>query len=333
MKNLAQLITALKEFKTLARDLQRKYDTVSSVLIFPTIKKLVLDVKEFERNKYLDHIHGRSYQKLLTQLNAYNKDIKSCSRQLEMFLKSARDYVSEKYESKQGGAAGNGSFSMMGTASNIFSFDELMNVYDVFLNTNYSSTPALLYQTVLGEKIKRKRTRIAELNAEVSKRYTENCTRNFIEFLRKYDPYSKRLRLKRDVQSTREVPRSLILKELAFEGKAAKEHLMELISQKQDKLRDLGDGPALKRHLIAYYELSGHTLDLLRIEKREALQTLCNNEFHIMKAKKFVSILFEDNKEENDRLVQGLEQLKRDNVSIRVNIEKFKANFMRSLQY
>ena len=333
MKHIKHLIALLKEFKQLHADLSRKYKAVSSILIFPSIKNLLDELRAFEKSKYLDCVQGRNYQKLVAQLNGYIKEAKGCARQLEIFHKSTRDYIEGKYDKslavpeKKGGEPGVAKFS------NYFSFDDCLNVYDVFLAENYSGTPALLYQSILSEKLKRKRRRIEELNAEAERFQAENKTRLFIEFLKRYDPYDKRLRIDKPTKSTREIPRSLMRREVAHGGQTPKEHLMKLIQLKAAEMRECSSRNAAKKDLLSYAEFTAHLIELLGLERLDMLQKLCNDEFYLMKARKFVSILFEDNKKENEQLVRGMEQLKNENTRMRVDIERFKHSFMASLNY
>lgn len=333
MKYLEQLLSCIKEFKQVFHELKRKYDSVSSVLIFPTIKKTIEELREFEKSRYLDLINGRNYQKLLSQVNHYIRDVKSHNRQMEIFLKSTRDYIADKYDSKL--KASERSSSQLGNNvfSNYFSFDVCLNIYDIFINVKYTDNPSLVYQNVLNEKMKRKRLRIEELNAEIENAKVENGTRLFIEFLKKYDPYNKRLQIERTTKSTREIPRAVMKRDVAFTGMTHKEHILKMINQKTLQLKAISGRKVNKKDLLNYFELTGHVLELLKTEKREALQQICNDEFYIIKAKKFVSIMYENNKAENERLVKGLEELKQDNLKMRMNVEKFKRNFMASLNY
>lgn len=331
MKQLDNLLTALKEFKHRSRDLKRRYDSVSSILIFPTIKKLIEELRDFERNKYLDHIHGRNYQKLFLQLNHYIREIKTYTRQLEVFIKSTHDYITDKYNTKLPVTEKTGSHLNAISLSKYFSFDDILTVYDIFLNVNYENTPVLLFQNILNEKLKRKRARIADLNSEITEKLAERNTKQFIEFLRKYDPYNKRLQIEKAVKSTREVSRILMKRELAFTDRSPKDHLINLINQKTHEMKNNSNRCICKKDLLIYFEFTGYVLELLDMEKRENLQKICNEEFYIIKAKKFITILFEDCKEENDRLIRGLDRLKQDNVELRVSIEGFKKSFMASL--
>lgn len=322
MKNIDGLMRTIREFKLILSDLKAKYRKIGAFLVFPSVKRLIEEMTEFEKDNFLSFLQNRSFSKLQAQVNQYIKDMRQQIKTLDVFLRNTTNYLQSKFNYNPIDVASEKRNGGNGTV------DGYLDIYDVFLNVNHIDNPALLYETVLREKIKRKKRNIAKLNNDIKKAESENSVNKFINFLKKHDPYSKKIQIKPLYRSEKDIPKMGMDKEILFIGKSRKEQLIALINAKTEQMANCHKGRMSIKDLIAYFEYTALMIELLQLEKENAIQKLCKEEFYILKAKKFISILYEDNKVKNESLVKEMDGLKKGNIKLRVEIEKFRRELM-----
>lgn len=322
MKNIDGLMRTIREFKLILSDLKAKYRKIGAFLVFPSVKRLIEEMTEFEKDNFLSFLQNRSFSKLQAQVNQYIKDMRQQIKTLDVFLRNTTNYLQSKFNYNPIDVASEKRNGGNGTV------DGYLDIYDVFLNVNHIDNPALLYETVLREKMKRKKRNIAKLNNDIKRAESENSVNKFINFLKKHDPYSKKIQIKPLYRSEKDIPKMGMDKEILFIGKSRKEQLIALINAKTEQMANCHKGRMSIKDLIAYFEYTALMIELLQLEKENAIQKLCKEEFYILKAKKFISILYEDNKVKNESLVKEMDGLKKGNIKLRVEIEKFRRELM-----
>ena len=303
-------------------DLKQKHKQISGLMHFPIIKSFIDNLIIFEKSEYLFIIKHRNLSKLLRKVSELVDQAIEHRQSLGIFLENSQ-------------------FFLMGQEIEILEEIEeekkdilnVKNIYEIFLNKLYFERNIEFYKYLLKEKIKCKRQKIRNLNTEIISKMKDKDVDQFIFFLRNYIPIHGKIknismRKTKKTMSGIGIPKHLILIK-----PNQIEKIDEIIKKKQKIFDRVNFSFRNKQEMVDFYNFLKLVVYSLGLKKKYELQKIFIAEFFLMRAKKYFSVLYENNTKKFSKIKGDFENSKKENKKIKNKIKKFKMEIINNLNF
>lgn len=323
MNQIDRLREDIRLLKKESIDLKQKHKQISGLMHFPIIKSFIDNLILFEKNDYLIMIKHRNLSKLSRKVSEFIDQAIEHRKSLGIFLENSQFFLMGKENDIEEEIIEEEKKDIL----------DLKNIYEIFLNKIFFERNIEFYKYLLKEKIKYKRQKIRNLNTEIISKMKDKDVDQFIFFLKNYIPIHGKIknismRKSKKIMSGNGIPKNLIL------VKANEiEKIDEIVKKRQKMFDRINFSFRNKLELIDFYNFLKLVAYSISLKKKYELQKIFIAEFFLMRAKKYFSVIYEDNKKKFLTIKGDFDNCKSQNKKLKNKIKKFKMEIINNLDF
>jgi hypothetical protein len=322
MSSLYRIREKIDELKKESTEVEERYKKISSLMHFPIIKSYLEDLNNFVKREYLLLIRYRNLSKMSRKLESLLKNGKEHRISLEILLENSELFGMENFDVENTLQVENSKEEL-----------EIKNIYETFLDKLYFEKEVEFYKLLLGEKIKVKREKIRNLNTEIMSKLKDKDIEQFIFFLKNYIPVHGKIRHINMSKTKKIVFGAGIPNNMIFIKEGAIEKMDQILQKKQKMFDRINFKFRNKQEVLDFYNYLQLVASCLEVKKKYELQKIFIADFFLRRARKFFSILYEDNKANFKKVSNNFEKAKEDNRNLKKNIRMFKMDVVKNLHF